>query len=422
MTLRLLGGILLAHLVISLGLGFSIIFIVMGSAGATPWNPLGLITEWADQISFVLRQLGDDTRRPYALVIVSYAVTLPLLIGLFQAWRLSQGKRIGHFVTALLILVLGATGYFAAHFALDLLLATHGSLTMLKAALMKLGMTMVALWVGIYAVISPLPGLAATWLAAQRRTAQTGPAALAICLAMAALPLAPTQSEAATISLDDCAQGNCGLFGAYLHISGEIVEGDDFDAGMTIQTILDGNDRPLALILDSPGGDAAEAMELGRSVRRLEMTVIVPKGAQCLDLCLAVLAGGVKRRMEGEIGLSGTVVEDPDVPQSNVWMYLREMNVASALSDAWDDDVAVPRIFGASDLEHLGLLAVDPVWQMQMDVEIASDLRTTLAEILARKVRLAQSGRLPECATISNSAAAQACESEVYDAFDLVPR
>jgi hypothetical protein len=51
----------------------------------------------------------------------------------------------------------------------------------------------------------------------------------------------------------------------------------------------------LTVYLDSPGGDAAAAMELGQEIRNQWVLATVDDGGECLGACVLLLAAGVRR-------------------------------------------------------------------------------------------------------------------------------
>lgn len=242
---------------------------------------------------------------------------------------------------------------------------------------------------------------------------------LVSALLLAFLPYAP--AGAASITLDDCSN-DCGLVGARLHITGDILEGDAFDASMMIEPILDGNDRMLALDVDISQGDIAEALELGRMVRRLEMVVRVPDGARCFDPCLAILAGGVRRDIIGSVGLSGKSARtELSHLQNDAWFYFGDMHVTGSILYDWTWGLKTEEVFSRDDLERLGLTAVDPVWQTEQDVLGAFALDMPLSQYRARLNRMNGSGRMATCMAIMAPDQAAACQHDLLVEFNLAP-
>lgn len=245
-----------------------------------------------------------------------------------------------------------------------------------------------------------------------------------VALAGTLLTLVAAPVRADTIGLDDCSKNDCGLYGVVLHISGTIGVDDGDNAMRTLEPILDSNDRVLAMAVDTIDGDIAAAMELGRLARQLDMVVIIPEEAECLDLCLAILAGGVRRDFRGAVGFSGgTINEYLQEHQSELWFHLYKMHVNTKLVSDWRDATPGSRhIFSPANLDRYGLTSVDPVWQTEMDVRAAADLDIPFAEYQARKAAMTATGRMVDCAAITQTDLATECEHDLLVEFDLIPR
>lgn len=134
------------------------------------------------------------------------------------------------------------------------------------------------------------------------------------------------------------------------------------------------------IVLNSSGGDAEAAVEIGQMIRRAEATVVVPTGGQCTSACVFMYAGGVQRHNSGTIAihrpyLARLVVESFSATQARyralervARAFLREANVSEAL---YEQMMQVrpenARRLDAQELEGLGLAPIDPVWQENMD-------------------------------------------------------
>jgi hypothetical protein len=155
----------------------------------------------------------------------------------------------------------------------------------------------------------------------------------------------------------------------------------------------------LTIVLDSPGGDVNAAMAIGRLLRRVQGTAVVPPRATCASACVLVLAGGVNRRhLNGRVGIHSPY--DPtDLPadyaaakkkldsiRKAVSAYLEEMNVAPAL---FDEMLRTPshqiKYLDFFELERFGIVAQDPAFVMAHDAELAREHGIPLAEVLRRK-------------------------------------
>lgn len=96
-----------------------------------------------------------------------------------------------------------------------------------------------------------------------------------------------------------------------------------------------------ALVLQSPGGVVAEALTLGRHLRRQGIATRILAGEYCLSACPYLLAGGALRRIDpdGAVGLhqhyfgrntllpAFVAVEDIQAAQAEVMTYLDAMGI-----------------------------------------------------------------------------------------------
>lgn len=182
--------------------------------------------------------------------------------------------------------------------------------------------------------------------------------AFLLCLFSSALPVMASAAEFITLE-DECR-------GRQLMIKGSIEPGDFQRFADRMARLVDGKDLPAVqdpdilwtVRLDSPGGDVAEAMRIGRYLRAAFATTEVSyrftrradgvydfqrtgrevcldgnsrlagcfedlAEAQCDGACLLVWLGGANRRaIEGQLGLHGLAAQD-----SAARDYLTEMGV-----------------------------------------------------------------------------------------------
>jgi hypothetical protein len=59
----------------------------------------------------------------------------------------------------------------------------------------------------------------------------------------------------------------------------------------------------LMIRINSSGGDALEAIRLGRIIRKYNLNAVITPKAQCLSSCVFLLAGGVRRLVLGSVGV-----------------------------------------------------------------------------------------------------------------------
>lgn len=152
--------------------------------------------------------------------------------------------------------------------------------------------------------------------------------------------------------------------------------------------------------LNSPGGDVAAAMEIGRIVRDGEMTAAVDEDGSCASACVLILASGIRRVIAGTV-----IIHRPDMAQAaqsggladadnwdtatrdRIADYLREMNIPTSLAD---DMMAVPpergKSLSESDLALYMLTNDDPADADKMIAIGAEIYGLTMFEYRARHV------------------------------------
>jgi len=132
-----------------------------------------------------------------------------------------------------------------------------------------------------------------------------------------------------------------------LIISGQIVKGDAKKVEALLSDIKHTNNvhTMRRLLIHSPGGLIAEAMEIGRLARTNNFEVFIPQELTCISACVLVLAGGATRTVVGRVGLHHPLfLRDPgpgdNVPalmsetKKMIRTYLNSMGIADDLADA----------------------------------------------------------------------------------------
>ena len=66
--------------------GFSVLFLLLGE---------GIGESWPDHLDLVRSQLAIPRRRPFAIAIIAFVAVVPLLLGVWQTWRINSGFRPG---------------------------------------------------------------------------------------------------------------------------------------------------------------------------------------------------------------------------------------------------------------------------------------------------------------------------------------
>lgn len=126
--------------------------------------------------------------------------------------------------------------------------------------------------------------------------------------------------------------------GTIYRLEGEISDGD---ADRLANLILQSEPRPDTLILQSPGGSVADALALGRVIRREGIATQMLAGEFCYSACPYLLAAGTARDIDenASVGVhqhyfgentflpAAFAVEDIQRGQAEVMTYLDEMGI-----------------------------------------------------------------------------------------------
>lgn len=121
-------------------------------------------------------------------------------------------------------------------------------------------------------------------------------------------------------------------------INGKIADGDADHFARWLEGLTP---EPTGFLLNSPGGEVQEALEIGRKLRETGLSVTVPTNAICLSACPYMLAGGEERIVSrsATVGVhqhyfgentylpAFLMVSDIQSGQAQVMTYLSEMGI-----------------------------------------------------------------------------------------------
>jgi len=177
------------------------------------------------------------------------------------------------------------------------------------------------------------------------------------------------------------------------------------------------------LTINSPGGNVDASMAIGRLLRKNRMTILIPKGAECVSACVLIFAGAVSRLYAGKVGIHrpyfnqpASSSESPDKVHSNyeqmlqeMRAYLRGMNVSERLAE---DMLKIPpadmRYMSHDDLNSYSLTSRDPIEQETIDLQEAQSLGLDRSEYIRR-----QALQKAKCETLSDVDEFIACMERV---------
>jgi hypothetical protein len=117
-----------------------------------------------------------------------------------------------------------------------------------------------------------------------RRTFATGLVCLGV-LALSAIPAFAMQFQPIAVSPAE----------VVVNGRGPIVAGDTDRLARALSTALQSGRTLLALALDSPGGNVAEAEQMVAVIRSRQVPVVIPNNSQCASACFLLLAASPRR-------------------------------------------------------------------------------------------------------------------------------
>lgn len=158
------------------------------------------------------------------------------------------------------------------------------------------------------------------------RPRRTRVAAIAALLGLALAPIAAEARQGLTVTRGSWDNG----LPAYV-LSGSIEIGD---AAHLKKAIKENQGGPIVAIMDSPGGNLAEALKMGRMLKEAGATTFVPSWGICASACFYAYAGGTTRYAgEGaklgvhQFSYAETLVEDANATAKDAQNLIAEINL-----------------------------------------------------------------------------------------------
>lgn len=154
----------------------------------------------------------------------------------------------------------------------------------------------------------------------------------------------------------------------------------------------------LTVLLESDGGSVSAAIEIGKAIRNENVfSVMVPENASCVSACVLVLAGGIRREVNGSVGIHRPYLNEDEaytvtkqkkvysVIEKNVKDYLANVNVPTELYDVM---FRIPpekvRFLSGEELQEFNLNEDDPYYREAKVAVAAKKAGLTKMEYLAR--------------------------------------
>lgn len=174
-------------------------------------------------------------------------------------------------------------------------------------------------------------------------------------------------------------------------------------------------DPVLFVFLDSPGGDVASAIAMGRMLRAVGADVWIAKNSECSSACVLIFAGGVTRMAVAPFrlglhrphfdptefsGLSHQAAQTAyNALGTAVRQYLREMGISDRTYEMMlrvsSTDISY---IDAETAEELGLIGEDPAYQEWQRARESGKPGQEFLKRLERHANCQESGRpVKEC-------------------------
>lgn len=195
-----------------------------------------------------------------------------------------------------------------------------------------------------------------------------------------------------------------------VELNGEIQPSDFETLKRLIEPRLSTSNSFRWVFLNSPGGDVATAMKIGRYIRWLEFDTTVKANSRCLSSCVFILAAGLNKNVVGTnivgihrpFGTSVGSVSREDATRryremsAQIYTYFNEMNIPQSLPE---EMLRIPpeemKMLTFDQTVRLGLNGKDPVAQEIDDSAGAKKYGISRQEYLARRNRALNACNLP---------------------------
>ena len=190
-------------------------------------------------------------------------------------------------------------------------------------------------------------------------------AACAVCLMSLAHP-APLAAQAP----GEPAEGNVSIYNldsqsrtAGIAINGSIDKAVASRALELIRFLRPDHDE-VTVYLNSPGGDASAAIEIGQEIKRLSILTAMDEHAECLGACVLILAAGARRSpMPDKVGLYRLAEKNPALAK-RVQTYLTRMGMPDRLfQEMMQRSPDKMLVLDATRLKTLRLEGIDPAYE-----------------------------------------------------------
>lgn len=131
----------------------------------------------------------------------------------------------------------------------------------------------------------------------------------------------------------------------------------------------------LMIIVNSNGGDANEALNIGKVIRNHSLEVVIPANSNCLSSCVFLVAGGVRRMILGNVGIHRPYFESLNSSVSTADIKIKRSEFSKKIRDYLDEmDVSqtLLEIMLSVPPESIRILTDDELQNLRLSIEDAT--------------------------------------------------
>lgn len=142
---------ILIYAVTIVGLGFTCIFAALSH---------DILVAWPQYLGIVADQLISPRRAPFAWIIATFVVSVPVSLGGWQAWRIKSGSAPSKAAVASSAFLIIFGSYIVFYLAIALAAADAPVLSVMESVNLKFALIVLGLW-GVFAILLAMPAGAA---------------------------------------------------------------------------------------------------------------------------------------------------------------------------------------------------------------------------------------------------------------------
>ncbi len=194
-----------------------------------------------------------------------------------------------------------------------------------------------------------------------------------------------------------CPQGETAPVTVHVLLSGEITADDVRGAKIMVSFINKKLHKLQYMFLDSSGGSVDAAMQLGRILKLLNLSMFVTNDSKCLSACVFVMMAADLRVVTGKVGIhrpysSGSNAANAEARYLNLQkrakQYVEELGFPTSL---YEQMILIPpesmKVLTTAELQRFFLQGRTPAADDEVDLVWANFYGVTKQQFLERKSR-----------------------------------